>query len=119
MVVGALRTMINAQQAEAKDVSDWTVRYYVLDVMADDYENFEHVVASVNRWMLEDGKSVTLAEIIEGLKEVIRAGEAKAYELFHRKENWCIEVPFTPERVWELWYYVTPKGLELVKGRES
>ena len=85
--------------------------------MADDYESFAIIVGEVMRAADERGRTVTVEAIKRELAELIRSGDAKAYELYARQENWKAEVDFDANRIWERWYYATPKGIAEVERR--
>ena len=98
---------------------EW-VRQYVLNAVADDYENLEQIVGSVIHWAFSDGKVVPLTQIMEALIEIVTKGDAKAYVLspqppYSTEFHWSTsEEQFEASRVWELWYHITEQGKKAI-----
>ena len=83
----------------------------VLNAIADDYESIEAIVETVQKF---DSPEITADQISDALGELVKDGLAQAYELSpwppHEKS-----VDFDVGRVRELWFYITPKGKDLVR----
>jgi len=85
----------------------------VLSNMADDYESFEYLLEHVQQWASEKGVSVTRDVVAEALGRSIRNGDAEAYILSPVPPHSQV-VEFTIDRIDDLWFYVTPKGKQIV-----
>jgi hypothetical protein len=86
------------------------IRDSVLHAIAYDYESVELVLEHVRRF---DDPAVTTQQVSVALGELIKAGSAQAYELSPKPPH-ARTVDFDPGRMEELWFYVTPKGKDLV-----
>lgn len=88
------------------------IREYVLEAASNDYESFDQILKQVMRWLTDHRQRATRAEILAALEHVIREGYAQPYSLSPERAQ---PVNFSPERLDELWFYVTPKGKQLVQ----
>ena len=75
--------------------------------VADDYEEFERIWKGNKR--LRKGMRVTRVELASALETVIADGLVQAYVLSPHPPH-STKVKYDPERLDELWYYVTPAG---------
>lgn len=95
----------------------------VLNAIADDYENVEIILKSINE---EDqttepdsrpgrkGAPVSRPEVIKALRVLTSEGYAQAY-ILDTREPYAQPVAFCKEAISQLWFYVTPKGIQAVK----
>jgi len=88
----------------------------VITDIADDYENFEHVFTETKRVCGIRGLLVTEAEVANALRELIAGGYAEAYLLSPRPPH-SAKTDYAADRLTELWFYVTPKGKSLARGK--
>lgn len=84
------------------------VKDLIVDAMMDDYENFEIIRGCVNNLASEESETVTVEEVQAGLKDLVQGGRVVPYEL-SCFEPYAVAVPFSEERLHELWYYPTPQ----------
>ena len=88
---------------------------FIIEAVANDYENFECIVEQVTKWTARTGLHANRQELIDALERAIREGYALAYLLSPREPH-SQAVDFSRERLDELWFYVTPKGREFVEA---
>ena len=90
----------------------------VLVAIADDYEDLETILESINEWEPDpelEGRAarsavpVSRPEVVKALGELIREGYARAYTL-GGEESSARPVDFHEHGADGLWFYVTPKG---------
>jgi hypothetical protein len=90
----------------------------VLSAIADDYENLETILASVNErerdfgpeaWPARRAVPVSRPEVVSALKELTREGYAQAWVL-DSHEPQARPVKFREEEVVKLWFLATPRG---------
>jgi hypothetical protein len=94
------------------------VKDLVLTSMADDYENLECIAPTVIRWGNIRGAQLGRDEVIKALQAVVSEGHAQCYELSPHPPH-VTPVAFDPQRVDELYFYVTPAGKDIVKNVEE
>jgi hypothetical protein len=94
------------------------IKESVMMEIANDYEEFEWLLNCVNRWGAEHGIAVDRRTVLEKLGELISEGYATAYVYCERGQEFR-PAEYSPERVDELWFYLTPKGRQLVKQVED
>jgi hypothetical protein len=85
----------------------------VLNSFANDYEDFNIIVKTIDEWAAEENMSFYRSEIIETLTDVINEGYAQAFRLSLQKP-YSVAVPFSPDNIDELRFYVTEKGKQEV-----
>jgi hypothetical protein len=85
----------------------------VLEAASNDFESFQCILAQVTKWSDEKGLPTSRQEVLEALQRVIREGYALAY-LLSPQEPHSQTVEFSLDRLDDFWFYVTPKGRELV-----
>lgn len=78
--------------------------------ISDDYEGVELILASVHR---SNDPAATPEEVFIALAELVKDGLAQAYELSPHPPHATV-VDIDPERMEELWFYATPKGIACV-----
>ena len=81
---------------------------YVATAVANDYECFDSILEDVGRLLAEDGLSSDQPAVLETLERLVANGYVKAYSLPDQAE-----VPFSRDRLNELWFYATPQGKRL------
>jgi len=86
---------------------------FVLDVIADDYENLEQIRKEVNSFGARSGLTIGSDEILEGLISLIEDGLAKAYRLSQTEPVEAIEGQPPPAAMEDYYFWVTKKGREL------
>jgi hypothetical protein len=92
----------------------------VLDAIADDYENLETILNTINRWYPDDAGlkgweaieavPVSRPEAIQALRELTEEGFAQAY-VYDSGAKQFHAVSFRHHQASVLWFYVTKKGL--------
>ncbi len=92
----------------------------VLDAIADDYENLETILETINRWYPDDAGlkgwkaleavPVSRPEAIKALRELTEEGFAQAY-IYDGGAKQFLAVSFRQNQAAVLWFYVTEKGL--------
>ena len=82
--------------------------------IADDYEEFEWLLKCVNRWGAAHGIAVDRQTVLEKLGELVSESCATAYVYSETRQEFD-PVEYSPERLDELWFYVTPKGKQLAR----
>ena len=93
-----------------------TLREMVLSSVADDYESFELIEEQVDKWATEAQIEVTADEMALHLADLIRSGLVRAFVLSPQQPH-SVVAEFSPERLDELWYLVTPEGVKKVKAQ--
>ena len=95
----------------------------VLDVIADDYENLEIILRTINQWYRDEpdlkgwkaleAVPVSRPEVIKSLRVLTDEGFAQAYE-YDAETKQFRRVIFREDRAGVLWFYVTDKGMHAV-----
>jgi hypothetical protein len=85
----------------------------VLEAASNDFESFQCILDQVTKWFDEKGLATSRQEVLDALQRMIREGYALAY-LLSSQEPHSETVEFLPDRLDDFWFYVTPKGRELV-----
>jgi hypothetical protein len=95
----------------------------VLDAIADDYENLEIILRTINQsyrdepdlkdWKALEAVPVSRPEVISALRELTQEGFAQActYDAATKRYQ---AVSFRVDRAGVLWFYVTDKGMRAV-----
>ena len=96
----------------------------VLDAIADDYENLEIILKTINGlyrsepglsgWKALKAVPVSRPEVIKALRELTQEGFAQACD-YDVETKQFLPVNFSQNRASVLWYYVTDKGMNAVK----
>lgn len=85
--------------------------------MADDYESLELIAESVNRLAREDAFTrFDRQEIQAEISKLIRDGHAKACILSSTPPH-AVVTEYLDSRADELWFMLTPLGIEAMKRR--
>ncbi len=88
----------------------------VITAMANDYEDFEMILHETLNWAPQKGLTVAREEVIEALEQLIEDGYAQAWVLSPTSP--AEVVPYSRENLDNLYFYVTPRGRELVHKYE-
>lgn len=84
-------------------------REYVLNVVANDYESLDMVIAEVSEWANEEGKRLNTPAITEALFSLVDDGLIDCF--VYRPEKSCYErSSVNKNRGGEYWYYVSELG---------
>jgi hypothetical protein len=83
------------------------IKNSVLSAISDDYENLELILDSVHR---HDDPTSTAEPVSVALAELVKDGLAQAYELSSESPE-ATAVSIDPDRMKELWFYATPRGI--------
>jgi hypothetical protein len=87
----------------------------VLNAIADDYENVESILRSIQA--LSDVRAEA-GHVGEALRELVTDGLAQSYELSAFPPHAKL-VDFDASRIDKLWFYVTPEGKRFVQSRNQ
>jgi hypothetical protein len=86
------------------------LRRFVMDAVADDYEDFVMIVHEVQRWATEDELSFAEVDIWNALDRLMKDGVVKAWNLPGSREL-PIEVhQVTPEARQTCYFFLTDRG---------
>ena len=85
------------------------LRIYVMSSIADDYEDFEQVAKTSEKWAKEDGLRFEHDEILHTLAELIGDGHAQAYVLSEHPPH-VLVADYSEGRVHGLWFMLTAVG---------
>ena len=91
------------------------IRVFVLDAIADDYEDFDMIVGDIGRRAAREGVPVTPVEIWEGLMKLIDEGLARAYRLSTTAPPEVIRGRPDPTIDAGCYFYLTPQGKLAIK----
>lgn len=88
------------------------LKLFLLDVVADDYEDFEHIESTVRRMAERCGMTIRGEETIESLEKLIREGWIQAYWLSERQPAERIEGVPSREEIHDAYCYfmITAEG---------
>ena len=89
------------------------VKDYLLNSMADDYENFEMLFSETLRQAKQQGQVLNRAETLEAIEQLISQGLAQAY-ILSPTPPFATPVEFRRSDVEQLWFYITPTGKRFV-----
>lgn len=97
----------------------------VLDAIADDYENLDTILKTINRWFPDDPElkgwkaldavPVSRPEAIKALQELTEEDFARAF-VYDAATKQYQAVSFRRNQAGVLWFYVTDKGLRTASG---
>jgi hypothetical protein len=87
----------------------------VINALADGYQNFKGILQLVKICSAESGREprMTSGEVNEALRKAIREGYIQSYHLSPHPPH-SQAVPFSADRLDELWFSLTPKGRRLL-----
>lgn len=91
---------------------DTTVHDLTLSAIADDYENFDHILTTVDEAARHGGIVVDSDQIRRALFDLIERGFAKTYVVSLRHEFDEIDGPPSPDRLqgWNYGFLITEQG---------
>jgi hypothetical protein len=95
--------------------SDSKVEDYVLDAVADGYESWQSILASVRQFAKNGSITVRRSEVLKALQSLVNKGLVQSYLLRPVHVDWATAVDWDLNRLHELWYYITPAGLARIK----
>ena len=100
------------------------LRLFILDDIADDYEEIEHITGNVTALAQKCGLTVSSGEVREELMNLIDAGFAKAYRFTGRHLPEDIRGRPLPEELEEtatgyVYFWITESGRELHGSRDD
>jgi hypothetical protein len=87
----------------------------VITIISDDYENFQIILEQAKRLGALRKIDVRESEVAEALQQAIAEGYAEAYELSPKPPH-STKVEYKPDRLEELWFYVTARGKGAAKS---
>ena len=88
---------------------------FVLEAVANDYEQLRDLKAEVLSWTRPADKFTTDTTLESVLLECLAKGQVSAYQL-SSSSPFAIEVSFTKEKLDEAWFFITEKGREFLGG---
>jgi len=92
------------------------IRMFVLDVIADDYEEIEHITERVARWFGVCKLEITRDEIVQALITLIEEDYARAYHLLGTPGTEPDEIKghLSPDQIQlrDPYFLITDKGVE-------
>jgi molybdopterin synthase catalytic subunit len=81
----------------------------VLDAVADDYEDFDMVVAEVSKWMGNSARTPDAAQVAQALMESIAEKDVQAFEYAESSSRYIL-VEAKLETIRDRWFYITEQG---------
>lgn len=94
------------------------LRIYVMSSIADDYEDFEQVAKTLEKWAEEDDLQFGHDEIVHALAELIGDGHAQAYLLSERPPH-VVVADYSEERAHDLWFMLTVEGKQALADLDA
>jgi hypothetical protein len=95
------------------------IRMFVLDVIADDYEEVEHIIEVVANWFGCCNLGINRNEIVLALISLTQDGLARGYHLMETPGNKPEEIDarLSPDQIqpYDPYFWITDKGREEVK----
>jgi hypothetical protein len=88
---------------------DASLRSYVINAVADDYESLEIIERVALEFAATDGITIDIGEIPGVLHTLVADGLIQSYR-FRPPGNDAEAVAFALNDVQELWFYITPEG---------
>jgi molybdopterin synthase catalytic subunit len=85
------------------------LREMVLDAVANDYEDFDMVVAEVSKWMSNSARTPDIAQVAQALMESIAEKDVQAFEFVEGTSRY-VPVEAKLETIRDRWFYVTEQG---------
>jgi hypothetical protein len=101
------------------------IQRLVLDAICDDFENIDQVILKdVSSTGAKCGLTILRPEIAQGLRALVGAGLAKAYDLRSVRDPFACELQEmpsldVPEEPFRIYFHATRKGLELHASDDS
>jgi hypothetical protein len=93
--------------------TDRVIKNLIMGDVADDYEEFEHVLKNVTASAADRGISVDRQVVFDKLKELVKEGRVRAYVYLTKQQSFAETAECSADRIDDLWFYITPKGLEV------
>lgn len=91
---------------------------FVLDTIADDYEEIEHITERIDAWSAVCGLNVSRDEIVQALITLTQEGLARAYHLMETRGNKPEEIETILSadqiRLRDPYFLITDKGVQEV-----
>jgi len=94
------------------------LREFVLEAVANLYEDFSGVVEQVQKWGSRNEMTISHAEVSDALDHAIKEGYAQAFFL-SPQQPYYEPAEFSTDRIGELWFHVTAKGKTFVNHLSS
>jgi len=91
------------------------LRQFILEAMANDYENFECIEEQVNKWMKNEQADVSKQELALTLETLITEGYARAFILSPVPPHSTF-AEFSLERLDDLRFHLTTRGEQVVRA---
>jgi hypothetical protein len=91
------------------------IRNLILGDVADDYEEFDHVVKTVTSEAAERGISVDRQEILDKLGDLVNEGCVQSFLYLADQNSFAKVAEYSADRIDDLWFYIAPKGLLIFK----
>jgi hypothetical protein len=92
------------------------IRLFALNSFCDDYVDIEQITLSISRDSLDCGMTISHAEILQSLRELIEMGYAKAWRLScwgkPPEEYEGMPPPEDVKHPWGAYFYITPEGMK-------
>ncbi|MDE3179134.1 MAG: hypothetical protein KGM47_05680 [Acidobacteriota bacterium] len=88
--------------------------------VADDYEEFEHIVDSMVADASHHGITIDRWAVLDKLGELVREGLVQPYVYRQDLRSFVETGDYSSDRVGDLWFYITAEGLRVFEptGRE-
>jgi hypothetical protein len=94
------------------------LKIYAMSSIADDYEDFEQVAKTLEKWAEEDGLQFGLDEILHALAELIGDGHAQAYVLSEHPPH-VLVADYSEGRAHDLWFMLTAAGKQALDDLDA
>lgn len=99
------------------------IRMFVLDVIADDYEEIEHITETVEKWFAVCKLAITKEEIVQALITLTQEDCARAYHLTGTPRHKPEEVKDVPSadqiQLRDPYFLITDKGIQEINGPDD
>ena len=94
------------------------LRIYVMSSIADDYEDFEQVSKTLEKWSEEDGFQFGHDEMLHAIAELIGDGHAQAYVLSEHPPH-VLVADYSEGRAHDLWFMLTAAGKQALDDLDA
>jgi hypothetical protein len=85
------------------------IRDYIINVVANDYENFGLIVDEVSAWASKDGMAVSPEEIMQALTSLVSDGLVDSYQFSHSSGGYEL-CDLASSNLTDRWFYVSKTG---------
>jgi hypothetical protein len=92
------------------------VKDYVINVVANDYENLELITKEVSSWASSEGRSVTPALIVDAISELVKEGLVGCFR-FSTSSGKYETTDFKRDKTEELWFLISSSGKKLLAAQ--